>query len=107
LQNHENTSKALIFILRNKSINAWTCHQRDQCRPQVLSLWENPCYITKTLKNHAISLKIKPEILFMIQIPRTSNFSTYYQIKTTPIHETKQAIKIFSKGQLSFGIIIS
>jgi hypothetical protein len=58
-------------------------------------------------KNHAISLKIKPEILFMIQIPRTSNFSTYYQIKTTPIHETKQAIKIFSKGQLSFGIIIS
>jgi hypothetical protein len=43
----------------------------------------------------------------MIQIPRTSNFSIYYQIKTTPIHETKQAIKIFSKAQLSFGIIIS
>jgi hypothetical protein len=69
--NHENTSEAPIFVLRSKSINARTCNQRDQCRPQVLSLWENPCYITKTLKNHAISLKIKPEILFIIQIPRT------------------------------------
>jgi len=37
-QNHENTSEAPIFVLRSKSINARTCHQRDQCRPQVLSL---------------------------------------------------------------------
>ncbi|KAJ6955955.1 hypothetical protein NC652_007193 [Populus alba x Populus x berolinensis] len=42
----------------------------------------------------------------MIQIPRTKIFSTDYQIKTTPIHETKQAIEIFSKAQLLFGNII-